>query len=257
MRRGFQVRGRKAQSAAAHVTADDDALHSVRAPKRPGGTVHVTHGQPLPDVGRGNRHVVHDEHRDSLGGEIVFVGEMSEQRHVAESPVAEPEILPHHHRRDMQPLGQDPPDELIWAHSGEFQSEREHAHRVGAESGEQFGPAPVGAEERRVGARPDDLIRMPVESDHHDRQVPGAGDLASPCDDALVASVHAVKYADRGDALTPVGGNLGQAMPVVHDPRSSFARDHKPNHAQSRAAIRGRGDRADRHGSAPVRARPG
>src|SRR6266702_182310 len=72
-------------------------------------------------------------------------------------------------------------------------------------------------------AGPDHLVRVRVEGERHHRQLPGLGDLAGPLHDALVASVHAVELADRRDARTPVGRHLGQAVPAVHDPRSSFA----------------------------------
>jgi len=40
----------------------------------------------------------------------------------------------------MQPLGQDPPDEVIRAQPGEFQGERKHGHHIGTEACEQVGP---------------------------------------------------------------------------------------------------------------------
>ena len=228
MRRGFQVGGREAKTAAAHVTADDDALHPVRAAQRAGGGGHVTRGQLLPDVRRGDRYAVGHQQRHALGGEVVFLAQLRQQRHVTHGLMAEPEVLPHHHGGGVQPFGQDDADELIRAEPGEFQVEREHADRVGAEAGEELGPPARGNEQRRMRTGPDHLIRVRIEGDHHDRQLPGPRNLFRPADDALVTAVHAVEHADRRDARTPVGRHFSQAVPAVHVPRSSSAFAARP-----------------------------
>ena len=221
VRRGLQVGGREAQAAAAHVTAHHDALHPVRAAQRAGGGDHVAGGQLLPDVGRGDRHTVGHQQRHALGGEVVLLPQLGQQRHVADGLVTEPEVLPHHHGGGVQPFGQDHADELVRAEPGEFKVEREHADGVGAEAREEFGPPPRGDEQGRMRTGPYHLVRVRIEGDHHDRQVPGPRDLFGPADDALVSAVHAVEYADRRHAGTPVGRHFGQAVPAVHDPRSS------------------------------------
>ena len=222
VRRGLQVRGREAQGPAPHVTADDHALHPVRAAEGGGGPGHVPGGQPLPDVGRGHRDAVRHEQRHAFGGEVVLLPQLGEQRDVARGLVAEPEVVPDHHGGGVQPVGQHDPDELIRAQPGELQAEREHEHRVGPQPGQQLGLPARGGEERRVRAGPDDLVRVRVEGDHDQRQVPALRDLPGPLHDALVAPVHAVEHADRRDAPGPAGRHIVQAVPAVHDPRSSF-----------------------------------
>jgi len=204
------------------VTADDHAFHPVRAAEDGGGTRHVPGGQPLPDGGRGNRRAAVVQQRHALGGEVVLLAQLREQRHVARGPVAEAEVLPYHHGGGVQPLGQHDPDELIRTQPGELRGEREHEQGIGAQASQQLGQPPPGGEGRRVRARPDHLVRMRVEGDHHDRQVPRPGQLDGTADDALMTTVHAVEHADDGDGPAPVGGHVVQAVPAVHDRGSSL-----------------------------------
>jgi hypothetical protein len=132
VRRGLQVRGREAEAAAAHVTADHDAFYPVRAAERDRGGGHVARRQALPDVTGGDRHVVKHEQRHALGGEVVLLAKLREQRHVARGLVAEPEVLADDHGGGVQPLGQHHVDELVGGQPGELEVEREHAQRVGA-----------------------------------------------------------------------------------------------------------------------------
>jgi hypothetical protein len=222
VRRSLEVGGREAQPPAAHVAADDDALDPVRAAERTGGGGHVADRQPLPDIGRGDRHAVVHQQRHALGGEVVLLAELGQHGHVAGGLVAEPEVLPYHDGGGVEPFGQDDANELIRAEPGEFQVEREHEDRVGAQARQELGAASRRGQQRRMRAGPDHLVRVRVEGDRHHRQLPVVGDLAGPLHDALVASVHAVELADRRDARAPVGRHLGQAVPAVHDPRSSL-----------------------------------
>ena len=91
-------------------------------------------------------------------------------------------------------------------------------------------PRPASSSARRraehrnggMAARPDHLVRMRVEGDHHDRQVPLHADLGRAGDDALMATVHAVEFADRDDGLTPPCRHIVKPVPAVH--ALSFAR---------------------------------
>jgi spectinomycin phosphotransferase len=103
-RRALQVGGRESQRPAAQVTADDHAFHAVRPAEGGAGTLDVPGGQPLPDVRRGDRHAVHDQQRYALGGEVVFLAELGEQRNVACRTVPEAEVLPDHDGVRAQPL---------------------------------------------------------------------------------------------------------------------------------------------------------
>ena len=74
--------------------------------------------------------------------------------------------------------------------------ERQHAHRVHAELGDQLGLAVQRGEDRRVRAGPDHLGRVRVEGQQQARPAhrPGPGDRGA--DQLLVPPVHAVEHAD-------------------------------------------------------------
>ena len=169
-----------------------------------------------PDRRRRDRRAVGDEQRHPLHSELVLLAELGQERDVAGRLVAEPEVLPHHDYRGVKSLDQDGAHELIGVEPGELQREREHAHGVGAQAGEQLRAAARRTQERRMAAGPDDLIRVRVEGDHHHRQVALPACLRRARDNALMAPVHAVEHANGDDGLAPLCRHLVQAVPAVH-----------------------------------------
>ena len=97
---------------------------------------------PLEEI----RHAVVGQQRHALGGEVVLLAELGQQRDVARGLVPEPEILPHHHPGRVQPVHQHGPDELVRPQLGELAGERQHADRVHAQPGQQLRAPPGRAQ---------------------------------------------------------------------------------------------------------------
>jgi DNA-binding SARP family transcriptional activator len=216
VRRGLQVGRREAERAAALLPAHHHTLHPVRAAQRRRGRGHVALVQPFPDVAGGDRDAAGDQQRHADRGEVVLLAELGQQRHVAGRPVPEPEVLPHHHLGGVQPVGDHLADELVRAELGEPVSERQHADRVHAQSGQQFGAAADGAQERRVRPRPHHLVGVRVEGDHHHGQSEVTRGFPRGAHDELMPAVHPVEHPHGGDAGTPASGHVGQTAPEPH-----------------------------------------
>jgi hypothetical protein len=177
------------------VPAHDDALHAVRPAERARRLLDLARLQPRPDVGGRDRVAVGDE-RHALGGEVVLLTELAQQRDVALGLVPEPEVLADDDVRRVQPVDQDLADELVRRRLRQLEGEREDGDRVGAEALQQLDPVPGRGEQRRMGARPDDLVGMRVEGDDHRAQAAAAGLRHRGADDPLMAAVHAVEHPD-------------------------------------------------------------
>ena len=94
--------------------------------------------------------------------------------------------------------------------------ERQHAHRVHAELGDQLGLAVQRGEDRRVRAGPDHLGRVRVEG----QQQAGTAHRARPrhggTDQLLVPAVDAVVHADGDHGPAEVTGGRLQPPPAQH-----------------------------------------
>src|SRR5258706_1286901 len=156
---------------------------------------------------------------DALGGELVLLASFAEQRDVTSSPVPEPEVLPYHNRGRMQPVDKARLYEVVGGYLRELVAERQHADGVCPQPAEQFGPVRRGTQQRRMRAWPDDLVRMGIEGDDHERQPEFGADLLRASHNPPVTAVHAVEYADGDDRPAPVRWDVLQTLPAMHRQR--------------------------------------
>src|SRR5258708_20390440 len=68
-------------------------------------------------------------------------------------------------------------------------------------------------------AWPDDLIRMGIEGDDHERQAQLGRDLLRAGHDPAVTAVHAIEDADGDDGPAPVRWDVMQTLPAMHRQR--------------------------------------
>ena len=91
----------------------DDALHPVRAAEVGRSARHVAVGQLLPDQAGGNLDAAVGQQRHALGGEVVLLAQLGQQRTSPGGAVPEAEVLPDHHEGRVQPVHQHRADELL------------------------------------------------------------------------------------------------------------------------------------------------
>src|SRR5215469_6839243 len=159
------------------------------------------------------------EQGNTLGGELVLLAKLREQRHVAGRFMSEPEILPDHDGGGVQPFDQHRTHELLSWQLRELVGEWQHADRISAQPAEQLGPVSGRAKQRRVGSGTHDLVRMWIEGNDNEWQAKVGADLGRPRHDAPVATMHAVEDPDRHDRAAPARWYVVQPMPAVHRQR--------------------------------------
>ncbi len=208
------------------VAVHDHTRHPMRTTQGRRCARDVAGCHQCPDLGRGDRYRpvrpscgrtrgVQWLEVDNRDVETQLAPQLRQERDVAGSPVAEPEVAPDHHMTRIQGVSQDPGGEPLRGFSSQLRRELDDEHAADPLALEHLEPMSHRREKQGGHVGPDHRQRVRVEG-HRNGKQPIARLRHRAVDQDPVTAVHSVERPDGDGGPGKVRGDLLAPAPHMH-----------------------------------------